>query len=143
MDGTVSPKMFTDAVDRSFLPEEEKEAFRQAVSREGVSDRLWTRFNDRLIAAIVEIEGSQKKYTETLDAEINRYTKEYEKEKTVLDLRLRDDLSQADSVGQERLWTAYRSRIRNLQSRLLTQVKKSSTSILHDVVLAVVPRQRG
>jgi hypothetical protein len=134
-----SAAAFLTAVEQSFLREEEKEALRQDAGM-GVTQELWSRFNDQLIAAIVRSQADQQRFVSGLDEEINRYTIEYEKEKTVLDRQFRDELRRAgEGQVQQQLWSAYKRKIGALQTRLLKEVKQTSTSVLHDVVLATVP----
>ena len=140
MQDTAAQSRFVATVNRSFLSDKDKARFIDA-AKAGVSQDLWDQVNDRLIATIVSIQGQQKQYTKNLDEEIDRYTKEYESVKTSLDLQLRKDLQAVkaeDTAGREEIWTAYRKKIRDLQSRLLREVKNTSSSILKDVVLATV-----
>jgi len=133
-----SAAAFLTAVEQSFLREEEKEALRQSAAM-GVTQELWSRLNDQLIAAIVRSRGDQQRYTSGLDDEINRFTIEYEKEKTVLDRQFRDELLKAGrGPAQQKLWDGYKRKIGVLQSRLLKEVRRTSTTILHDVVMATV-----
>jgi len=129
---------FLAAVEQSFLPERDKDLLRRAAAK-GVSAELWNQLNDMLIAAVVASRSEATRQTRRLDAEIDRFTGEYEKEKTVLDLEFRTELEQADDSAKERMWAGYARRIRALQSRFLGQVKRTSTTILRDVVLATVP----
>ncbi len=138
-----SDAAFLTAVEQSFLTREEKEELRQAAGR-GIDRKLWNRFNDQLIAAIVRSQGDQRRFSQTLDSEIDRYTVEYEKEKSVLDRRFREELSQtADTAAKKKKWGTYERQIRQLQSRFVKEVRDTSTSVLHDVILATVPIDRG
>jgi len=129
---------FVAAVEQSFLTVDAKRALLRAAAK-GVSRELWNQFNDQLIASIVASQGDNRLYTERLDDEIDQFTGEYEKEKTVLDLSFRDQLKAAQEAEKEKLWAGYENRIRSLQARLLERVKTTSTTILHDVVMATVP----
>jgi len=138
-----SDAAFLTAVDRSFLTEDEKTEMRRAAGR-GVDQQLWNRFNDLLIASIVRTQGEQREYVQTLDSEIDRYTVEYEREKTVLDQRFRDELTRtADGPVKKRKWGDYERRIRELQARFVKKVRDTSTSVLHDVILSTVAIDEG
>lgn len=131
---------FAAAVEASFLPRREKDELRREAEK-GVTPELWRRLNDRLIDIIVEKQGTQKKYVQGLDAEIDRYTKAYEEEKSKLDRQLRarlKGLGEQHNEEREQLWSQYRERIARLQHRLLREVERTSSSVLHDVVLATV-----
>lgn len=128
---------FAEAVAKSFLSPEDKRALFETAEKDGVSRALWNRFNDFLIAEIVEREAKQRDMTDVLDSEIDRFTKEYEKEKSVIDLKLRaelDGLDGSDMETRERLWEAYYEKIGRIQGRLLAKVEKTSKSLLRDVV---------
>jgi len=134
-----SDAAFLTAVDQSFLTEEEKAELRAAAG-DGVDQELWNRFNDQLIAAIVRSQSDQRRYVQNLDSEIDRYTVEYEKEKSALDRRFRAELSKiSDGTVKKKKWGVYERQIQALQSRFVKEVKATSTSILHDVILATVP----
>lgn len=129
--------VFTEAVAKSFLPPEDKQALFGTAEKDGVSRALWNRFNDFLIAEIVEREAKQRDLTDGLDSEIDRFTKEYEKEKSVIDLKLRaelEGLDESDIETRERLWGVYYEKIGRIQGRLLAKVEKTSKSLLRDVV---------
>ncbi len=128
---------FAKAVDKSFLPPEDKRALLKMAEEDGVNRALWNRFNDYLIAEIVEREARQRDITKNLDSEIDRFTKEYEKEKTVIDLKLRadlEDIDAADTETRERVWDDYYEKIGRVQDRLLAKVQKTSKSVLQEVV---------
>ncbi|MEA3249837.1 MAG: hypothetical protein U9Q03_05825 [Patescibacteria group bacterium] len=128
---------FRKAVDRSFLSAEDKQALMKMAQKDGVNRALWNRFNDYLIAEIVEREAKQRDVTKNLDSEIDKFTKEYEKEKTVIDLKLRADLQElgdTDLETREKLWGAYYEKIGRIQDRLLEKVDKTSKSLLWEVV---------
>jgi hypothetical protein len=128
---------FRKAVEKSFLPPEDKQALMKMAKEDGVNRALWNRFNDYLIAEIVEREAKQRDITKNLDSEIDRFTKEYEKEKTVIDLKLRADLQKLDESDleiREKLWEDYYEKIGRIQDRLLEKVDKTSKSVLHEVV---------
>ncbi len=138
-----SDAAFLTAVEQSFLSREEKEALRQAAGR-GIDQKLWSRFNDQLIAAIVRSQADQRRFSQALDSEIDRYTAEYEKEKSVLDRRFREELSRvADAASKKKKWGSYERQIRQLQSRFVKEVRDTSTTVLHDVILATVPIDNG
>lgn len=132
---------FLDSVEHSFIDAEAKAAL-TAAAADGVTPRLWNEFNDKLIEAIVRKREAQLRYTRGLDGEIDRFTMAYEKEKSVLDLELRSALAalgQDDAEGRARLWEAYYAKIRVLQAKLVEEVKRTSTTVLHEVILATVP----
>jgi hypothetical protein len=133
-------KKFLAAVDDSFLSEKVRKDLRAAAEFGGVTQRLWERFNDALIEEIVRRHDAHDKCREMLDAEIDRFTIEYEREKTALDYRLRDDLKRADEAGdaaeKDRLWVEYRSKIADLQAHVRADVNRTSVTCLHEVVLA-------
>ena len=138
-----SDAAFLTAVDQSFLTEGEKAELRSAAAV-GVDQELWNRFNDQLIASIVRSQADQRRFVQNLDSEIDRYTVEYEKEKSVLDRRFRDELSRvSDRSVKKKKWGVYERQIRELQSRFVKEVRATSTSILHDVILATVPIDNG
>ncbi|KPJ86122.1 hypothetical protein AMJ57_00545 [Parcubacteria bacterium SG8_24] len=81
--------------------------------------------------------------TPLLDQEIDTYTREYEQEKTQLDIRFREALKTVpieDQVLRRRLWEVYRDRIKALQSRLYREIKRSSHTVLRKVVPVFIPR---
>jgi len=132
--------VFLDSVEHSFLEEEDKKAFFEAATA-GVTPQLWNVFNDKLIEAIVKRRERQLRYTRGLDGEIDRFTAAYEKEKTVFDVEHRAALAALghdDTEGRARLWEAYYAKIRSLQARLVDEVRRTSTTVLHDVILATV-----
>lgn len=130
---------FLESLERSFLPDEEKESLAES-AKAGVTPELWNTFNDRLIAAIVRAQERQRLCGAGLDDEINKFTASYEKEKTVLDYALRDALENAaDEDEKDRLWQDYGMKIRRIQEKLVADVRATSTTVLHDVILAVVP----
>lgn len=130
---------FLDTLEQSFLPEEEKRSLAET-AKTGVTPELWNAFNDRLIAAVVRTRERQRACGAGLDEEINRFTAAYEKDKSVLDYALRDALANAaDEAARERLWLEYGAKIRRLQEKLVADVRSSSTTVLHDVILAVMP----
>ncbi len=133
---------FIAAVRRSFLPPTEKRELIAAANVEKDYQALWTRFNDRLIDWLVKKQAQQDECNKKLDDEISRYTAEYEKEKTVLDRELKetlDKMGETNGATRRRVWAQYQVRIRRLQSRLVGEVRTTSTTVLHDVVLATVP----
>lgn len=128
---------FRKAVEKSFLPPEDKRTLMKMAEEDGVNRQLWNRFNDFLIAEIVEREAKQRDMTKNLDSEIDLFTKEYEKEKTVIDLKLRADLEElddSDTETRERLWEDYYEKIGRIQDRLLAKVERTSKSLLQEVV---------
>ncbi|HTM68634.1 MAG TPA: hypothetical protein VL426_05015 [Candidatus Binatia bacterium] len=138
--GPAAKIAFLDSVEHSFIDAEEKAAL-TAAAADGVTPRLWNEFNDKLIEAIVRRREAQMRYTRGLDGEIDRFTAAYEKEKGVLDLAHRaalDALEHDDAEGRARLWEEYYGKIRALQGRLVEEVRRTSTTVLHDVILATV-----
>jgi hypothetical protein len=132
---------FLDAVEHSFLADDEKKAFAEA-AKQGVTQQLWNDFNDRLIASIVHTQEQQHVRSFELDREIDKYTADYEREKVVIDREFRAMLAavpEADAAEKDRLWAEYGVRIRALQKKLLEEVRQTSTTVLHDVMLAVMP----
>lgn len=143
MENTPATIAFLDSLEHSFLSPEEKTALADA-ARSGVTPQLWNEFNDKLVAAIVRTHERQRRYTRGLDDEINRFTAAYEKEKSVIDNALRAELAavpEGDEEAKAKLWEAYGVKIRALQARLLADVRRTSTTVLHDVILAVMPGQ--
>lgn len=139
MGETAATQTFLDTLEQSFLPEEEKRSLADS-AKSGVTPEIWNAFNDRLIAAIVRTQERQRACDAGLDDEINRFTSVYEKEKSVIDYAHREALAKAaDDAERERLWSEYGATIRRLQERLVADVRRSSTTVLHDVILAVVP----
>ncbi|MEY4744200.1 MAG: hypothetical protein RL272_145 [Candidatus Parcubacteria bacterium] len=139
MEQAAETKTFLDAVEQSFLPEDEKAELAES-AKAGVTSELWNTFNDRLIAAIVRTQEHQRASGAGLDDEINKFTAEYEKEKSVIDFALRTALAKAkDDAARSLLWEEYGVTIRELQAKLVAEVKSTSTTVLHDVILAVVP----
>lgn len=133
---------FLDALEHSFLDEDDKAALSAEALSGGVTPQLWNQFNDKLIEAIVRRREQQLQWTRGLDGEIDRFTKTYEQEKTVLDVAHRAALSALgpdDDEGRARLWEAYYAKIRALQSRLVDEVRRTSTTVLHDVIMATMP----
>ncbi len=130
---------FVSAVNRSFLSDETKASLYEAAAR-GVNRRLWGRFNDELIASIVHVSGEEQRFAKNLDEEINRYTQLYEREKTVIDLAFRAELAEIDDEAtKQRKWEDYRKKIQDLQARLVKEVQTTSSTVLHEVILATVP----
>ncbi|HTK05348.1 MAG TPA: hypothetical protein VL500_07205 [Candidatus Eisenbacteria bacterium] len=139
--GAAAKIAFLDSVEHSFIDAEEKAAL-TAAAADGVTPRLWNEFNDKLVEAIVRKREAQLRYTRGLDGEIDRFTAAYEKEKSVLDLELRAALAAVDhedTEGRAGLWEAYYAKIRVLQAKLVEEVRRTSTTVLHDVILATVP----
>lgn len=139
---------FVAAVNSSFLSEKDKEEFRRSASEASeVDDKAWAEFNERLIEHLVHTEAMQQQYLKTVDEEINKFTSEYEKEKTVIDVEFRKTLLavevQADAGLKEKLWIDYKVKIAALQSRLLDEMKNQSTTILHDVAVFTAAEQEG
>lgn len=133
---------FLDAVEHSFLTDDEKKAFADA-AKAGVTPQLWSEFNDRLIASIVHTQERQRERSSALDGEIDKFTADYEREKTVIDREFRALLAavpEGDAETTDRLWAEYGVRIRALQKKLLDEVRQTSTTVLHDVMLAVMPQ---
>ena len=133
-------KNFIDAVDRSFLSAADKKALKAGAER-GVDQALWSRFNDLLIAWLVKNQARQNETNAHLDEEINRYTGEYEKEKTKLDQEYRPALEEAIRRGESSdsgTWAEYQQKIRSLQSRLVKDVKGTSATVLREVVMAAI-----
>lgn len=132
-------KKFLAAVDDSFLQETDKNDLRQAASR-GVSQSLWSRFNDRLIEALVMREKAQQQFSRQLDTEVIRYTASYEKEKAGIDRKMWDTMSKMSSADSARakMWEGYQKQIHALQAKLVGEVRRSSATLLHDVVLTTV-----
>lgn len=132
---------FLDTVEHCFLPEDEK-AVLVASAKQGVTPQLWGELNDRLIAAIVRTQERQREHTTELDREIDKYTADYEREKVVIDREFRAALAAVpkdDAATRDRMWEEYGTRIRALQRKLLEEVRQTSTTVLHDVMLAVMP----
>ena len=140
----MSPASFVAAVDQSFLSSKDKEEFRR-MAEAGVDEKAWAEFNDRLIERLVHAEAMQQQYLKTVDEEINKYTAEYEKEKTVIDKEFRKTLLAADAAADtgmtDRLWAEYREKIAALQAKLLDEMKNESTTILHDVAVFTAAEQ--
>jgi len=134
---------FVSAVNRSFLSEEAKNSLYEAAAR-GVDRKLWGRFNDELIASIVHAEGEEHRFAKNLDEEINRYTQLYEREKSVIDRAFHDELAKIDDEATKQMkWKEYQKKIQGLQARLVKEVRMTSTSVLHEVILATVPVNEG
>jgi hypothetical protein len=133
--------VFLDELDRSSLSEETKTRFRYHIASRGVDPALWSAFNDALIDQITRSEKARAESADRLDGEIDRFTAAYENEKSVIDAEFRDRLRAAlsDEAETEILWREYAERVRRLQAKMLSEVEASSTSVLHDVVLATVP----
>lgn len=134
--------VFLDALEHSFLSDDDKNALAERAKADGVTPALWNDFNDRLIAVIVRTSERQAGFARGLDAEIDRFTGAYEAEKSVLDRELRaalDALADDDADGRARLWEAYYGKIKGLQGRMLADVRQTSSTVLHDVILATVP----
>lgn len=139
MGESAATQKFLDSLEQSFLPEEDKRFLAES-AKSGVTPELWNAFNDRLIAAVVHTKERQRASGAGLDDEINKFTAAYEEEKTVIDYGFRDALAKAkDDAERERLWQEYGVTIRRLQERLVADVRKTSTTVLHDVILAVMP----
>ncbi len=139
--GSASTVAFLDPLEHSFLPGEEKRRLAEAAGG-GVTAELWNEFNDRLIAEVVAMRERQRTFDAGLDDEINRYTAAYEREKSVIDRGFYDTLRavpEDDAGTRERMWSEYGRRIGALQAQLLREVKATSTTVLHDVVLSVLP----
>lgn len=134
-----SEKHFFDALERSFLPDAEKQELR-SMAENGVTAELWNEFNDRLIASLVMRGNQQREVTKVLDREIQRFSEEYEQKKTKVDRKMWDALAKLkedDIGGRRKLWLAYERDIHTLQQGLLTSVRSTSTTVLHDVILQV------
>lgn len=132
---------FLDAVEHSFLTDDQKKQFTDA-AKAGVTPQLWSDFNDHLIASIVHTQERQRARSFELDREIDKYTADYEREKVVIDREFRAMLAavpEDDAATRDRMWAEYGARIRALQKRLLDEVRQTSTTVLHDVMLAVMP----
>ena len=110
-------------------------------ARHGVDQALWSRFNDLLVAWLVENQAKQDRTSVRLDVEIDRYTREYEHEKTKIDQEYRPALEDAIRRGESAdsgTWAEYREKIRLLQTQLIAEVKATSATVLREVVLATV-----
>ena len=100
-------------------------------------------FNERLIKELARIEVMQKRSSEKVDEEINRFTAEYEQEKTRIDGAFRKTLDAAgeDEKAKELLWSQYRATIGALQARLIAEMRRESTTVLHDVAVFAAAEQ--
>lgn len=134
-----SAKHFFDALDKSFLSVEEKQELR-SLAEKGVTEETWNELNDRLIASLVSRGKQQRDVTEVLDREIQRFSAEYEQDKTKVDRQMWDALAKLkedDIEGRRKLWADYERDIDKLQKDLLASVRSTSTTVLHDVILQV------
>jgi hypothetical protein len=130
---------FADIVDRSFLPPTDKELLKRS-ARDGVTEQLWRRFDDLLIAALEERKRIELLYKSRLDAEVERYLDEYETEKHTLDLQMREDLTKCAKLGDaeaKALWDEYYRHIANLQEKLLANVRRTSKNVICQAATAV------
>lgn len=132
-----SAENFRRIVERSYLSAEDKAGLLARAEAEGVTDALWRRLDDLLVGAIETRERAYSDYREQLDAEIVRYTEEYESEKRLIDQEMRrqlESLTEGDDAARDRLWDSYYQRIAALQRRLLEEVKGSSKTLLQATV---------
>jgi hypothetical protein len=128
---------FVAAVQQSFLSRRVKAAIIR-VAELGVDGGVRKEFNDRLIEALSRREAMQKHSIRKFDEELDRFTAEYEAEKTRMDAEFRETLARAGSEEEkERLWAEYRRRIHALQARVVEDVRRQSTTVLHDVAVLV------
>lgn len=130
---------FMVVVEHSFLSEAEKGQLRNA-ARGGVSDELWRELNDRLVASIVARAKLQSDADGNIDREVQRFSAEYEAEKSRIDREMWDLLKTVPAEEEARrkeLWRDYERRIDELQTRLLQSVRSSSATVLKDVILQV------
>jgi hypothetical protein len=131
-------EIFNQVVDRSDLTAEHKQELK-SLADAGLTQAVWTRLNDLLIDDLTARNEARQQATDQLDAEVARYTADYEQEKSVLDREMYEELKtcQADEAKRNRLWADYRKKIEALQRHAVTEVKKTSGTILQQVVMAV------
>jgi len=133
---------FLRLVEDSYLAAEEKDGLK-LLAEGGVTPELWRKLDDLLVAGLEERRGAYREFRGRLDAEIARYTADYEREKKVLDGRMREDLSrlgEGDDAERDRLWDDYYAAVHALQGRLLDEMRKTSKTVLQTTVLAAVFR---
>ena len=133
---------FLRLVEDSYLTAEEKDGLK-LLAEGGVTPELWRKLDDLLVAGLEERRGAYREFRGRLDAEITRYTADYEREKKVLDGRMREDLARLgenDDAERDRLWNEYYDAVHALQERLLDEMKKTSKTVLQTTVLASVFR---
>jgi t-SNARE complex subunit (syntaxin) len=136
-------KRFMRLVNESYLEDSEKDSL-LAAAKDGVNQELWKRLGDLLMAALETRRANYRDFRSQLDTEVAKYTAVYEKEKRVLDERMRQrlqELDENDSEARDRLWDEYYSDIHALQGRLLDEVRKTSKTVLRSTVLASVSGQ--
>ena len=132
------PQCFIKVVERSHLPAETKREL-LAAAKAGVTSELWTRLNDLLIDDLTHRQEVKRQSSRQLDQEIDRFTTEYEQEKTSLDRKMMEQLRQIgdDEKQRQRLWKDYRKQIAKIQRQVVGEVKRTSATVLRSVVLAV------
>lgn len=131
-------EIFNQVVERSDLTAEHKQEL-MSLADAGLTQAVWTRLNDRLIDDLTDRNSAHQQAVEKLDAEVARYTADYEQEKSVLDRQMYDELKtcQDDESKRQKLWADYRQKITALQKRAVTEVKKTSGTMLQQVVMTV------
>lgn len=132
------PQNFIKVVERSHLPAETKREF-YAAAKNGISSELWSRLNDLLIDDLTHRQEARRQSSRQLDQEIDRYTAEYEREKTALDRQMMDQLREVgnDEKRRQQLWKNYRKQIAKIQREVVGDVKRTSATVLRQVVLTV------
>ncbi|MFH2063158.1 MAG: hypothetical protein ABIJ46_03320 [bacterium] len=134
-----SRKKFIALVDCSALDRPDKDDLKRRAAA-GVTPELWHRFDELLVAAFEARREALDQYRELLDQEVVRYTRTYEREKRVIDSRMRVSLAKlksGDRVGHDRLWDEYHQRIARLQGKLLAEMKETSRTSLLQAVSAI------
>ncbi|MBU0624866.1 hypothetical protein KKF05_00820 [Patescibacteria group bacterium] len=130
---------FVAIVDSSFLSSTEKAELKR-LSVSGITEQLWRRFDDLLIAALQNRKQLENKFKEQLNAELGGFTADYEEKKRALDLKLRADLlnhQTDDDAGVKALWDEYYHHLQSLQEDLLAKMRRASKNILQQVVTTV------
>jgi len=137
-------EQFHAIVDSSCLPAGGKQELKDIASRVGMTEELWKRFDDLLVALVEEGSLIKDKHKAELDAEVAKYTAEYESEKKVIDTKMRDDLAavgESDEPTRTALWDAYYSKLQQLQERLLDNIRQTSQTTLQKMATAIKARQ--
>ncbi len=133
-------EQFHAVVDSSCLPVKDKQKLKNMAARTGMTDELWKRFDDLLVALIEERALIKDQHKAELDAEVARYTAEYESEKKIIDNKMRDDLAalgEADESIRTALWGAYYSKLQQLQDRLLENIRHTSQTTLQGMASVI------
>lgn len=136
---------FLRLVEDSYLAAEEKDGLK-LLAEGGVTPELWRKLDDLLVAGLEERRAAYREFRGRLDKEIARYTADYEREKKILDTRMREDLArlgEGDDAERDRLWNEYYDAVHALQERLLDEMRKTSKTVLQTTVFASVARGRA